>query len=145
MAASTPDVVARALQASQEMDFEALLALMAPDVLVEWPYHPPGVPGHLRGREDIRTYLRAAGRAPIRWDAYTDLVVHETTDPEVAIAEYQALGRVTTTGRPYRQRVIAVFRVRDGEIHSYRDYLDPLALAQARAELPAMTKAVAGG
>jgi ketosteroid isomerase-like protein len=84
------------------------------------------------GRDEIRGYLASAGRAPIRWDEFADLVVHETTNPEIAIVEYEALGTVTTTGATYRQCIIAVFRVRNGQIISYRDYLNPLALAEAR-------------
>jgi ketosteroid isomerase-like protein len=49
----------------------------------------------------------------------------------VIIVEYEAHGTVVTTGAPFRQTVIAVFRVRDGQIVSYRDYLDPLPLIAA--------------
>ena len=63
------------------------------------------------------------------------MVVHETTDPEVVIVEYEANGTVVPTGAPFRQTVIAVFRVRDGEVLSYRDYINPLPLAEALASV----------
>jgi ketosteroid isomerase-like protein len=53
----------------------------------------------------------------------------------VVIVEYDALGTVVATGAPFRQTVIAVFRVRNGQIVSYRDYINPLPLAEARASL----------
>lgn len=59
--------------------------------------------------------------------------MHETADPEVIILEYEARGVVGATGSPFRQTVVAVFRVRDGLILSYRDYLDPLPLVEALA------------
>jgi ketosteroid isomerase-like protein len=63
-------------------------------------------------------------------------VLYETDDAEVVVAEYEAHGRIATTGAPYHQSITAVFRVRDGRIVSCRDYLHPLTLMQARAAIP---------
>ncbi|EFC85095.1 nuclear transport factor 2 family protein [Parafrankia sp. EUN1f] len=133
MTATPREVVEQALRAGCAMNIEALLALMAPDGHIEWPYHPTGAPARLNGRDEIRAYVASAAKAPIRWDDFVGLVMHETADPEVVIVEYEANGTVTTTGATYRQRIIAVFRVRNGQIVSYRDYLNPLALAEAQA------------
>jgi len=108
---------------------------MAYDGYIEWPYRPAGVPARLQGRTEIRRFLSAASRDFIRFDEYRDVVVHETTDPEVVIVEYEANGTVVPTGAPFRQTVIAVFRVRDGEVLSYRDYINPLPLAEALASV----------
>jgi hypothetical protein len=62
-------------------------------------------------------------------------VIHETTDPEVVIVEYDAHGTVVPTGAPLYQTIIAVFRIRDGLVVSYRDYLNPLVLAEALASV----------
>lgn len=132
MGASAREVVEQMLRAGRERDIDTVVGLMAPDGWIEWPYRPAGVPGRLQGHAEIRAFLSAAARAPIHFDEYRNMVVHETTDPEVVIVEYEAHGTITTTGAPYVQTIIAVFRVRDGRILSYRDYLNPLALAQAR-------------
>jgi ketosteroid isomerase-like protein len=39
------------------------------------------------------------------------------------------------TGAAFEQTVIAVFRVQDGLVVSYRDYINPLPLMEARASL----------
>jgi ketosteroid isomerase-like protein len=137
MAVTAREVVDQMLQAGRAMDTDACVALMAPDGYIEWPFRPEGLPERVQGREEIRRFLAAAARVPIRFDQYRDLVVHETTDPEVIIVEYKAIGTVTTTGAPFRQTIIAVFRVHNGRIVSYRDYLNPLVLAEARVGLPA--------
>ncbi|WP_242418939.1 MULTISPECIES: nuclear transport factor 2 family protein [Frankia] len=93
------------------------------------------MPARLEGPEEIRAYFAAAAKAPIRWEKFDDMVVHETADPEVVIVEYNARGKITTTGAAYQQSIIAVFQVHDGKIVLYRDYLNPLALAEARMEL----------
>jgi uncharacterized protein len=137
MRVTAREVVDQMLQAGRAMDTDACVALMAPDGHIEWPFRPAGLQERVQGREEIRRFLTAAARVPIRFDEYQDLVVHETTDPEVIIVEYKAIGTITTTGAPFRQTIIAVFRVHDGKIVSYRDYLDPLVLAEARVGLPA--------
>lgn len=129
-------IVERVLAAGLAQDYETLLGLMAPDGSIEWPHRPAGVPGRLEGHEEIRRYLSAAAKAPIRFDEFTDMAIYETDDPGTVIAEYEAHGSITTTGAPYHQSIIAVFRISGGRITSYRDYLDPLPLMEARASLP---------
>jgi hypothetical protein len=131
MTGTAREIVGRVLRAGRELDVETFVGLMAPDGYIEWPYRPPGLPAQVRGRAAIKQHLTAAAEAFIRLDNYRDLVLHETTDPEVIIVEYEAHGTVVTTGAPFRQTVIAVFRVRDGQIVSYRDYLNPLPLIEA--------------
>jgi uncharacterized protein len=71
-----------------------------------------------------------------------NVVVHETTDPEVIVAEfdYDVTGRegaVTAAN-------VQVLRVRDGLITATRDYHDHLAIARATGGLPALTAVLAG-
>jgi hypothetical protein len=130
MTVTSREIVERVLRAGRDLDVETFVALMAPDGYLEWPYRPPGAPARLRGRAEIRRHLTGMA-AGIRISEHRDVAMHETTDPEVVIVEYEAHGNVVTTGAPFRQTVIAVFRVRDGRILSYRDYIDPLPLIEA--------------
>jgi uncharacterized protein len=135
MTVTSREIVGQLLRAGRDMDIDAFVELMAPDGYIEWPYRPPGVPARLRGRPEIRRHLTEAAKGFIRFDEYRDVVVHETTDPEVTIVEYDAYGTVVATGAPFQQTVIAVLRVRNGQILSYRDYINPLPLIEARAGL----------
>jgi len=128
MTGTPRDVVAKVLRAGLAGDAETFAGLMAPDGYLEWPYRPPGAPARLRGRAEIRRHLTATAEGLIRFGEHRDVEVHETADPEVIIVEYEARGTVVRTGAPFEQRVIAVFRVRDGQILSYRDYINPLPL-----------------
>lgn len=58
------------------------------------------------------------------------MTVYETADPGVIVAEYDAHGTVTSTGRPYQLRYVQVVNVRDSQITLWRDYWDPLASAE---------------
>jgi len=132
MTATSREVVERILRAGREQDTEAFVDLFAPDGYVEWPYRPAGVPGRVEGRDSIREFLAGAAGL-VKFDEYRDTVIHETADPEVVIVEYEAYGTVLPTGAPLHQTIIAVVRIRDGLVVAYRDYLNPLVLAEALA------------
>jgi ketosteroid isomerase-like protein len=67
--------------------------------------------GH-RGHAEIHAHLTAVGESLTRFDEHRDVVIHETADPEIIIAEYAAHGTVVTTGAVFPQQVIAVLQVR---------------------------------
>jgi uncharacterized protein len=141
MVGTSREIVDRLLLAAREPDIETVVGLMAPDGYIEWPYRPPGVPAQLRGHTEIRRHLTEVANGFIRLSEYRNEVVHETTDPEVIIVEYDAHGTVVPTGAPFEQSVIAVFRVRDGRVLSYRDYINPLPLIEALAGVTDATTA----
>jgi uncharacterized protein len=116
-----------------DYDMDSQADLYARDGVLELPFVPPGMPRRLRGREEIRGFLRAAGRrarrAGRRIARYDPVVVHETADPEVIVAEFDLHGEVAGTGETYRLSFVQVLRVRGGEIVSMRDYFDPRAMS----------------
>jgi ketosteroid isomerase-like protein len=108
--------------------------LYAEEIDVVHPFDPlHGAP--LRGRDELRQRmerLAAAGPRPRR--RVGNVTIHETTDPEVIVAEFEYQG-TTDAGEPYALPAVFVMRVRDGEIVSSRDYHDHLASARARGQL----------
>jgi uncharacterized protein len=105
--------------------------LFAEDGVLEYPFPLPGQPRRLEGRAAIEAYFGAApgSRQVFEMDG-VDALVRETDDPEVVVAQIEHHGRSRVTGQPYRFRALGVIRVRDGEIVSYEDYMDPLAAAR---------------
>jgi hypothetical protein len=138
MTATSREVVERVLRAGLEMDTDTFVGLLAPDAYIEWPYRPEGVPGRLEGREQIREFMTTQAQGLVRFEEYRNTVIHETADSEVVIVEYDAHGTVLATGAPLHQPIIAVLRVRDGLVVSYRDYLNPLVLAETLASSASM-------
>ncbi len=123
-----------------DYDMDGQADLYAPDGILELPFAPLGAPRRIVGREAIRAFLgaagmraRLAGRRIVRYDP---LVLHETADPEVIVAEFDLHGEMAETGAAYRLSFIQVLRVRDGQIVSMRDYFDPRALATALVDEP---------
>jgi uncharacterized protein len=113
--------------------WDGLADLYAEDAVVEQPFALPR-PVRLAGREAIRRHFAAGSRLPLELRA-RDIVVHETTDPEVIIVEYVYDGRVTTTGRTLSISNVQVMRIHDGLISTSRDYHDHAALAGLTDEM----------
>lgn len=117
-------------------DLEGFADLFAEEGVQELPLAPPGVPARVEGRDALRSYFTAITETPLNHTAFENMTVYETDDPEVIIAEYDAIGTVTSTGQPYRLRYLQIVRVRDGQIVLWRDYWNPLAAAELLGRLP---------
>jgi uncharacterized protein len=110
-------------------DIRALVDLCADDVVFEFPFAPPGRPMRVEGKQALADYLKAvSGR--MRIEGVRNLEIHETVKPDVAIIEMTMTGTVTATGAPYEQSYVVVLTVRDGLIARYRDYWNPLRVAE---------------
>ncbi|MEO3823976.1 nuclear transport factor 2 family protein [Actinomadura sp. B10D3] len=130
--ASPREVFARLSAGISAGRWDELAALYAEDAVVEQPFALPPAPPRLEGRATIDRHFRAAGAGPLELRA-RDVVVHDTADPEVIVAEYGYEGRAATTGRTFSVANIQVLRVRDGLVVESRDYHDHAGLARAMA------------
>lgn len=131
LAAATPrQVLDRLLGAISARAWASLPELYAEDAVVEQPFALPR-PIVLIGREQLRAHFAAAAAAPITLEV-RNLVVHDTTDPEVVVAEFDYVARVgADSGEAFSLANIQVLRVRDGRIVASRDYHNHAALAAA--------------
>ncbi|MEV4255152.1 nuclear transport factor 2 family protein [Spirillospora sp. NPDC049652] len=112
--------------------WDVLADLYAEDAVVEQPFAMAPAPSRIEGRAALAEHFAAAGKGPVRLRV-RDVVVHETRDPEVIVAEFAYDRVLTTTGAAFEMGNIQVLRVRDGLIVASRDYHDHAALARALA------------
>ncbi|GAA4605770.1 hypothetical protein GCM10023195_20270 [Actinoallomurus liliacearum] len=132
----TRAVYERILRAALDGSADDYADLYADDAVLEFPFAVPGLPRSLHGRAAIRSHLRAAMGGALRIEEFRGVVVHETTDPEVIVAEHAIVGTATASGLPCSIANLVVLTVRDGRIVRQRDYLDVLAAAAAPGRLP---------
>jgi ketosteroid isomerase-like protein len=121
--------------------WEELPGLYARQTDVVHPFDPLRAPA-LRTREELREHFRPTGAGPRLEREAAGIVIHETTDPEVIVAEFEYRGTVAGTGEAFALPGIFVLRVRDGEIVSSRDYFDHLTAARIRGRLDELVAAV---
>ncbi|WP_208867343.1 nuclear transport factor 2 family protein [Streptomyces himastatinicus] len=96
----------------------------------------------LRTRDELREHFRPTGPGPQLHRRATNITIHETTDPEVIVAEFEYQGTVVETGEPFALPGIFVLRVRDGQIISSRDYFDHVTAARVRGQFDTLVAAV---
>jgi ketosteroid isomerase-like protein len=127
---SPTELVRRALDRLLAKDMAGFLDLFADDAVLEFPFAEPPQPARVVGRAALTAYLDGY---PERLDIreFPVVVLHQTTDPAVAVAEFTAKGVTVRTGEPYELSYVAVITVRDDLVVSYRDYWSPVAAARA--------------
>jgi len=101
--------------------------MFALDGVLEYPFAPPGLATSLVGRDAIIANFQKI-RKLLRIDSVSDVIVYETTDPQVVMIEFSGRGEGLLTRNPYDQRYISVVELQNGQIVRYKDYWNPLAL-----------------
>jgi ketosteroid isomerase-like protein len=122
--------------------YEELPDLYAEQTDVVHPFDPFRAPA-LRSREELRAHF-SAGSGPRAKRRVANVTIHQTTDPEVIVAEFEYQGTGPETGEDTAVPGIFVLRVRDGKIVSSRDYFDHLASARARGQTGELLAALGG-
>ncbi|GAA4618454.1 hypothetical protein GCM10023195_82960 [Actinoallomurus liliacearum] len=103
--------------------------------------HPMATPEAepLTSRRELREHFavppKARGSIPER--RVVDVVVHETADPEVIVAEF-AYEFPKPDGSATKVPCVFIMRVRNGEIVESRDYIDPIRAHQARDDIDSL-------
>jgi ketosteroid isomerase-like protein len=123
---------------------ESFVDMMAEDFVMEFPFARPGMQTRIEGRTAVLTYLMTVGQG-ISVDSVSNVVVHDTTDPDVVIVEFDGHGRSLKTDEPYEQRYISVIRTRDGRIVHYKDYWNPIQGLKAQLGSDPVDAFILGG
>ncbi|GAA0682650.1 hypothetical protein GCM10010193_40500 [Kitasatospora atroaurantiaca] len=123
--------------------FSELAELYAEDAVVETVFEPVG-PRRFEGRAALKERFAVVSvHSPVELTS-TNVVIRETDDPEVIVAEWNYQVHHRVTGRNFEVANIQVLRVRDGLIVSSRDFHDHLALIVAGGDLPQLVAALDG-
>ncbi|WP_329483154.1 nuclear transport factor 2 family protein [Kribbella sp. NBC_01484] len=104
-------------------DFESFAGLFAADGVIELPFAVDGLPARLEGRAAIREFSLNTSDRPVEIIDLRVVQLHQTTDSEVVIVELVTEARHTTTGASFEAPCIQVFRIHNGEIKLFRDYI----------------------
>ncbi|WP_167837580.1 nuclear transport factor 2 family protein [Nocardia altamirensis] len=111
-------------QLTSVKDFEGFLALCTDDVHMSIPYQLPGFPNSADGKDQIRQTSSAVDR----YERYAMWVtkIEPLLDSDSFLVETKGDMVVESTGRPYRNDYLNIFRFRDGKICEWVSYHDPV-------------------
>lgn len=93
------------------------------------PYAFGAVPDRIGGAAAVRAHFGRADQVPFVLRA-RDIVVHETTDPELVVSEWDYEVSAKATGRTVTAANVQLLRVRDGLIVWSKDFHDHRAPAE---------------
>jgi len=108
--------------------------IYAEDISMEFPYAPQHHTQRLDGRQAVINFVSRVGEF-FRDFEIGDPVVHQTTDPSLAIAEYPGRAISNETGKEYRQNYISVITTRDGQIAHIKEYYNPVRVLVTTNEI----------
>ena len=141
MPASPTEVMYALIDGVTGKNWDALPPLYAEDTVVEHPMNAPN-PTVLHGREALREHFDSARDMPMDMTAH-NIVVHQTTDPDTVIGEFDYHVRPhDEDAKEFVVRNIYVLVVRDGLIVRSRDYADHLAFAVGMNRLTPLVNAL---
>jgi uncharacterized protein len=121
-------VVRRLIELVGRFEIEDALQLVVDDLVLEFPFRGDGGPRRLEGhaaKQMIRAMPKLFTQLP-----FHDVVVHGQLPSGQVVAEYRSDG-VTRHGRPYPNAYVGFFSLRDGRVATWREYFDPMVVANA--------------
>jgi ketosteroid isomerase-like protein len=137
-ALSPREVFERQRRAIYARQWSEISEMYADDAVVELPFNLPQ-PLRLVGREQLHARFMAGSRLPLAMEM-RNLVVHQTHDPEVIVAEFEDLGHlITDPAHAFSVASVIVMRVRDGRIVASRDYHNHAVLGALLGDVPELT------
>lgn len=111
-------------------DAAAMLQGYRDDFVLELPYGTTTEPVVVEGKEAVLAYLTRAFETFRFSLELTEQ--HEAADPNQLILEYVSVGTVLTTGKPYRNRYIALYWFDDdGRVKRVREFYNTAAALEA--------------
>jgi len=103
--------------------------------VIEMPFAAGLAPERMETTRELRARV-TAGLAARRYTRATDVRIHETADPEVAVVEYRLDGHKGADASPFSLAFVMVVTVRDGLIVHSRDYSNPIDGARLLGRVP---------
>ena len=122
------ETLERLFDAFNTSDYGAMASIYTEDYLLELPFAHPE-PLRLEGMAEVATHL-----GPLLETFRFTLtlgVVHDCVDPDLLVAEYTGQGTVTTTGKPYANTYVGLYRFREGRVCGVKEFYDPLVALEA--------------
>lgn len=135
------EVIEQLIERVPARRWDTLPDLYAPDAVVHHPLQLPAA-AKIEGREGLAQHFQRAAQLPLVMRA-ANVVIHETADPEVVIAEFDYEARHTVTGARFTVANVFVVRVREGVIVESRDYSNHVLFAAAFGRLQAVADQLA--
>jgi ketosteroid isomerase-like protein len=101
---------------------------VSPEVVLRFPFAPPGVNPELRGIEQARDTIGAFWKT---WQNFNwqDVVIRHTEDPSLLVTTAKSQAK-TVFGHVYANSYVIFTRFKDGEVIEHTEYFNPLPIVE---------------
>ena len=120
-------IIRQFLECIGRLDVEGAGEFLHEDAVMTFPYIDQ-IPDVV-GRQAIIDQIAGTVPKMLKEMNFTYDAWHETTDPDVVIAEYHSKCPLLNGQGFYENDYICVFRFKDGRIALYKEYLNPARMA----------------
>lgn len=113
--------------------FATLAELLDGDAVFDVAYAPENTsfPSPVRGAQAFQGLFESAVASMFNPLDFEILETYLGEDPGVIVVEYASSGVAAPTGRPYSNRYVGIFKVREGRIAHWREYHNPERMVEA--------------
>ncbi len=128
------EIISKFFEAQAKQDVQGMADVLAENIVFEMPFALPGLPDRVEGKATVVEFLeKFLGKEHgifTRWDLH-NIKIYPGDDLHLFFTELDGQGVVAQSGYQYRQKYIILFRVFDGRINHWREYLNPTPLQEA--------------
>jgi ketosteroid isomerase-like protein len=123
-------VVREYIDATNAWDFDKLRELVHPDEFeFRIPFRPEAFPGSIQGRDTFIGFVEDWSRQVDGSENLADLTIGTLAqDPSQVVTTYTSDMTIKATGHKYLNSYVGMFRVRDGKVTEFFEYLDSIPL-----------------
>jgi ketosteroid isomerase-like protein len=113
--------------------FGTLGELLDDDAVFDVAYMPDNssFPNPVRGATAVQDLFETGVASMFKPLDFEILETYLGENPDVIVVEYSSSGVAARTGRPYSNRYVGIFKVRDGRIAQWREYHNPERMVEA--------------
>ena len=128
------EIIRGFLEAGAKQDVPGMADVLSENIVFEMPFALPGLPDRVEGKgtvvEFLEQFLGKDRGIFTGWDPQ-NIRIYPGGDPYLFFTELDLQALVAQSGYQYRQKYIILFRVSDGRISHWREYLNPIPLREA--------------
>lgn len=129
MAKSPSEIALLSLERTAAKDLDGLGALMDENIVMRFPFAPPGIPNSSTGKQ-ASLEMTAGVFSMLEYLRFIDLQAFQTDDPELVFVTGRSEAKAAN-GNAYGNRYVFRIRVRDGRVVEHEEYFNPLPVIAA--------------
>jgi ketosteroid isomerase-like protein len=119
-------------------DIAAVSELVAEDIVMDLPYSPEGYPKQLIGKKDFMHHMES-GLAAYAKVKFINMHFWDMADPGFIAVQFQGETELPGGSR-YCNDYFCMFEIREGKLHFWLEYYNPLVALEAFGGVAAFSK-----